>query len=81
MGTGLDKAIALAGSQEKLALSMGVSQQAISEWVSRGFLPVGRVDDVLNAVDPGCKTIRPRDLLDPELVELMDRQYDRRDGI
>ena len=78
--TGLDKAIALAGSQEKLALSMGVSQQAISEWVARGFLPVGRIDDVLNAVDPGCKTIKPRDLLDPELLELMDRAYDMEGG-
>jgi hypothetical protein len=73
--TGLDRAIGLAGSQAKLALSIGTSQQAVSEWVARGFLPVGRIDDVLNAVDPGCKHIKPRDLLDPELIELMDRQF------
>ena len=78
--TGVDKAVGLAGSQAQLALSVGVSQQAISEWVSRGFLPVGRIDDVLNAVDPGCKHIKPRDLLDPELIAMMDRSCDREGG-
>lgn len=71
--TGLDRAVALAGSQVELAQRVGVSQQAIGEWVARGFLPVGRIDDVLNAIDPGCKHIKPRDLLDPELVAIMDR--------
>jgi DNA-binding transcriptional regulator YdaS (Cro superfamily) len=79
--TGLDKAVALAGSQAKLAMRLEVSQQAISEWVARGFLPVGRIDDVLNAVDPSCKSIKPRDLIDPELVALMDKQFAREESL
>ena len=70
---GIDKAVELAGSQRRLALQLNVSQQAIGEWVKRGFVPDGRVDDVLNAVDKTCEHILPRELLDPELVALVDR--------
>lgn len=74
---GIDNAVEIAGSQRRLALHLNVSQQAISEWVKRGFVPDNRVDDVLNAVDPNCESIRPRDLLDPELVAKVDRFNDR----
>ena len=71
--TGLDKAVSLAGSQKELASKLDISQQAISEWVTKGYAPVSRVDDVLNAVDPGCKHLKPRDLLDPDLVAMIDK--------
>lgn len=75
--TGLDKAVALAGSQKQLASKLDISQQAISEWVAKGHTPLGRIDDVLNAVDPGCIHIKPRDLLDPTLVAMVDRVNDK----
>lgn len=71
--TGIEKAVEMAGNQVALAVKLGVTQQAISEWVRFGFVPDGRIDDVLNAVDKGCLQIKPRDLLDPKLVAMMDR--------
>ena len=70
--TGIERAIELAGSQALLATRIGVTQQAISEWVTLGFVPDGRIDDVLNAVDKGCKQIKPRALLNPKLVAIID---------
>ena len=71
--SGIDKAVRLAGSQQQLATRVGITQQAIGEWVLQGFIPPGRIDDVLNAVDKGCVHIKPRDLLSPELITLMDK--------
>lgn len=73
METGIEKAVKLAGNQKHLATRVGVTQQAICEWVQRGWVPEGRIDDVLNAVDKDCKQIKPRELLDPKLVRLVDR--------
>ncbi len=70
---GISKAVEIAGSQAALAAKLGVTQQAISEWETRGYVPDSRIDDVLNAVDKGCAQIKPRDLLDPKLVAMMDR--------
>lgn len=39
---GIEQAIAAAGSQDKLAAALGVTQQIISVWKFRGFAPVGR---------------------------------------
>lgn len=75
--TGIERAVEIAGNQVVLATKLGVTQQAISEWVRFGFVPDGRIDDVLNAVDKGCLHIKPRDLLDPKLVAMMDRLSNR----
>ena len=75
--TGIEKAVEIAGGQVPLATRIGVTQQAISEWVRFGFVPDRRIDDVLNAVDKNCQSIRPRDLLDPKLVAMMDKFNDR----
>lgn len=74
---GISKAVEMAGSQAVLAVKLGVTQQAISEWEIKGFVPDNRIDDVLNAVDKGCAQIKPRDLLDPKLIALMDRINNR----
>ena len=75
--TGIEKAVEIAGSQVALAVKLGVSQQAISEWVGFGYVPDGRIDDVLNAVDKSCARIKPRDLLEPKMVTMMDRLNER----
>jgi DNA-binding transcriptional regulator YiaG len=71
--TGIEKAVKLAGTQAHLATRLGVTQQAVCEWVQRGWVPEGRIDDVLNAVDKDCSSIKPRELLDPKIVRLVDR--------
>lgn len=38
--TGIEKAVALAGGQATLATILGVSQPAVSRWVTQGWVPV-----------------------------------------
>jgi len=38
----LREAVKSAGGQDEVAESLGVSQQAISAWVNRGYVPVHR---------------------------------------
>lgn len=40
--SGIERAIAAAGSQLKLANTLGVTQQVVSIWKFKGFAPVGR---------------------------------------
>jgi hypothetical protein len=40
--SGIDRAIAAAGSQAKIAADLGVKQQAVSIWKAKGFAPVKR---------------------------------------
>lgn len=37
--TGIEKAVEVAGGQAELAKLMGVSRQAIQQWVARGYIP------------------------------------------
>lgn len=65
--TGIVDAVAHAGGQQKLAAELGVSQQNVSKWVQRGFVPVQWVVPVEQA------TGIPRDrLIDPALVDLVN---------
>lgn len=67
MKTGIEEAIETAGGQVKLAERLGVTQQAVSLWLSKGYVPTGRVVEVeaLFGV-PRAKLINPRlaDLVD-----------------
>lgn len=63
---GIDKAVELAGSQQELARQLGVSQQAISEWVQRGYVPVGRVIEI-----EATYGVSRLDLVDPQLRDLL----------
>ena len=44
--TGIARAVALAGSQHKLAARLGVSQQAVHSWVRQGYVPLRRVVEI-----------------------------------
>lgn len=56
-----------AGSQSALAERLGVSQQAISKWIRRGYVPTRRVLECEATF--GVPRVR---LLDPRLRDLVD---------
>lgn len=60
--TGIDKAIAAAGSEAKLGYMLGVTQQAVNKMKKRGFVPLSRVDQITNAFRIGRD-----ELIDPRL--------------
>lgn len=68
---GIEQAIRAAGSQVLLAKALGVTQQAISAWLRRGWVPLRRAQEIeaLYGV-PRASLISPRvrDLVDlPEV--------------
>ncbi len=62
--TGIDKAIAAAGSEAKLGDMLGISQQAVNKMKKRGYAPLCRVDQLTNAF-----RIERDELIDPRLRE------------
>lgn len=65
--SGIAQAVQRAGGQEKFGELLGVSQQAVSAWVRRGYVPAGRV------VEIEAQFGVPRhELIDPRLRDLVD---------
>lgn len=64
--TGIDEVVALAGSQQAVADKCGVSQQAVQQWVARGFVPLGRAVEL----EAQYGVSRER-LVDPRVVGLL----------
>lgn len=46
--SGIREAILLAGSQQKLADTIGVKQQTIQTWLNKGYVPTARVAQIEN---------------------------------
>lgn len=44
--TGISEALRLTGSQTKLAKSLGVTQQSVSLWLRRGYVPLLRAREI-----------------------------------
>lgn len=65
--TGIDLAVAKAGGQAKLAEELGVSQQLISRWVLRGWVPPERVVEI-----EALYGVPRKQLLKPSLVDLVE---------
>jgi DNA-binding transcriptional regulator YdaS (Cro superfamily) len=64
--SGIATAVMRAGTQEKLAQLLGVSQQAISHWVEKGWVPLQR------AVEIERHFAIPRvSLVNPKIVEIV----------
>jgi DNA-binding transcriptional regulator YdaS (Cro superfamily) len=66
--TGIEQACYAAGSQAKLADLLGCSQQNVSSWLRRGWVPASRVVEIEQATGVDRKLlINPRlsDLLTP----------------
>lgn len=66
MWDGIREVIFIAGGQAALARQLGVSQQAVSKWVRRGFVPVNRVVEI----EAQFGVPRHR-LIDPKLRDLV----------
>lgn len=64
--TGIDKVIDAAGGQTGLAEVLGVSQQAVSLWQKRGYVPAARVDQLANAFN-----VDRTELIDPRVIALI----------
>lgn len=64
--TGIQRAVEAAGSQHRLAALLGVSQQAVAQWVARGYAPASRIIEIEAQLGiPRAELIQPslRDLL------------------
>lgn len=66
--TGIERAIAEAGSETALGEQLGVSQQAVNKMKQRGFFPTDRARQV-HGLYPD---IPMRTLIDPELAALTE---------
>lgn len=65
--SGISDAVEAVGTQAKLAAELGVTQQAVSNWVTQGWVPKDR------AVEIECLTGVPRArLVDPKILDLVD---------
>lgn len=67
METGIQRAVKAAGNQRALAKALGVTQQSVSDWEIRGWVPVGRVVEI--EAQFGIPRI---DLVEPKLRRLFE---------
>lgn len=63
---GIERAIAALGNQTVLATRLGVTQQAISSWRRRGWVPTMRADEIAQ-----ISGVPARDLLNPRLAQML----------
>lgn len=64
--TGIKAACAAAGSQIKLAQTLGVTESAVSTWVRRGWVPLRRAQEI-----EATYGIARRRLVNPRIFDLM----------
>jgi DNA-binding transcriptional regulator YdaS (Cro superfamily) len=64
--TGIADAIVAAGNQAELAAALGVTQQVVSRWLRRGWVPIRRA----NQIEERFKIPRGR-LANPKLMALL----------
>jgi hypothetical protein len=59
--TGIEDAIALAGTQDLLSEALGVSQQAVSGWLKQGWTPLDRAIEIEAQFGvPRARLVSPR---------------------
>lgn len=65
--SGMDEVVSIAKTQEAVAELLGVTKQAVQQWVARGYAPPGRVVEL--EAQYGVPRAR---LLHPQLASLVD---------
>lgn len=55
----LRQAIAVAGSQTKLAAKLGIRQPSIAEWLARNTVPIDRCTTIEALTGVRCEQLRP----------------------
>lgn len=63
---GIERVVEIAGSQEAVAHKCGVTQQAVSRWVARGYAPLARAIEL-----EAQYGVDRRELVDPKIVGLL----------
>lgn len=59
--TGIADAVVAAGTQVKMAAALGVTQQAISHWLRRGYVPVRHIVQIETEFGvPRARLINPK---------------------
>jgi DNA-binding transcriptional regulator YdaS (Cro superfamily) len=64
---GIAEAVRLAGTQQALSAKLGVSQQAVSIWLRRGWVPLRRALEI--EAEFGVQRAR---LINPRIADLVD---------
>ena len=68
--TGIERAIAAAGSETQLGDALGVTQQAVNKMKRRGYCPPDRARQIAGLYPD----IPVRTLIDPDLAALMEEE-------
>lgn len=69
---GVQRAIAAVGGQVKVGEKLGVTQQAVSSWVRRGFVPLMRADELAQ-----ISGVPARELMNPRVVRMVEPKAQR----
>lgn len=64
--SGIDLAVSAAGSQQELAVELGVTQQAVSQWARQGWVPLRRAGEIEQKFD-----IPRHRLVNPVLISML----------
>jgi DNA-binding transcriptional regulator YdaS (Cro superfamily) len=74
--SGIADAIVAAGTQVGLAIRLGVTQQAVSKWMRRGWVPLRRAQEI------EVQFAIPRGrLANPRIIDLLASQSQTHDNI
>lgn len=61
--SGISEAVVAAGNQSELARQLGVTAQAVGQWVKRGWAPTSRIVEIETLYGiPRVRLINPRHL-------------------
>lgn len=64
--SGILEAVVAAGSLSALATSLGVSFQAVQQWVSQGYVPTSRIPEIESLYG-----VPRADLMNPKYAEIL----------